>query len=199
MNSEGLPRRSIRYVAKALRPRQTPSCRSEGTANPAMSERAQDLVTLAIWMQGERARTGVCLSDVEARFGVKRSTAERMLRAVKDIFGQYEPASSCSTPRKRWRTSPTARSSSAFAPAAPRRWPGICGPGATRSRSSSLGISGSGWTGDAGSGVLPGERTAPSATRGRRRACHPPAAHRQQQLSPRAQIDGGPQVPDHGS
>jgi predicted DNA-binding transcriptional regulator YafY len=42
-------------------------------------------------MQGERARTGVCLDDIEARFGVRRSTAERMLRAVKDLFGQYEP------------------------------------------------------------------------------------------------------------
>ncbi len=53
-----------------------------------MYERAKDLLTLAIRMQG--AATGVSLDDIQAEFKVERRTAERMRDAVDALFGGLE-------------------------------------------------------------------------------------------------------------
>ena len=48
-------------------------------------ERAQDIVRLAIRLQG--ALGGLTLDDVQADFGISRRTAERLRDAVVDVFG----------------------------------------------------------------------------------------------------------------
>ena len=50
-----------------------------------MYERAEDLLALAIRMQG--SADGISLSDIEEMFGVGRRTAERMRDAVSRVFG----------------------------------------------------------------------------------------------------------------
>src|ERR1700723_1052925 len=54
-----------------------------------MYERAKDLLRLAIWMQG--STTGISLDDIQGEFQVERRTAERMLDAVKELFGVDAP------------------------------------------------------------------------------------------------------------
>jgi predicted DNA-binding transcriptional regulator YafY len=53
-----------------------------------MYERAEDLLALAIRMQG--SATGVSLDDIEGMFGVGRRTAERMRDAVVRVFGELD-------------------------------------------------------------------------------------------------------------
>ena len=51
-------------------------------------ERLQDLMRLALHLQG--AFGGLTLDDIQSRFGVSRSTAERMRTAVGEVFGPLE-------------------------------------------------------------------------------------------------------------
>jgi predicted DNA-binding transcriptional regulator YafY len=53
-----------------------------------MYERAEDLLNLAIRLQGSTA--GISLDDIQAMFGVQRRTAERMRDAVARLFGPLE-------------------------------------------------------------------------------------------------------------
>ncbi|MCY4592563.1 MAG: WYL domain-containing protein [Alphaproteobacteria bacterium] len=63
-------------------------------------ERVKDIIMLAIRMQGLRA--GVTLDDIREKFGVSRSTAERMREAVEWAFGSLEVVESGDN-RRHWR------------------------------------------------------------------------------------------------
>ena len=65
-------------------------------------ERAQQLVELAIRMQG--SPSGLTLDDIQSEFSVSRRTAERMRDAVEGAFGPLEEGES-EDRRKRWRLS----------------------------------------------------------------------------------------------
>ena len=58
------------------------------TRERPMYERAEDLLNLAIRLQG--STVGLSLDDIGAMFGVKRRTAERMRDAVSRLFGELE-------------------------------------------------------------------------------------------------------------
>ncbi len=64
-----------------------------------MYERAEDLLKLAMRMQG--SATGVALEDIQEDFGVGRRTAERMRDAVARVFGALD-ARPCEDRRLRW-------------------------------------------------------------------------------------------------
>ena len=68
-----------------------------------MYERAEDLLVLAIRMQG--SVTGVSLDDIESMFGVGRRTAERMRDAVVRLFGELDTRPSDDR-RVRWSLPP---------------------------------------------------------------------------------------------
>src|SRR3954469_7126712 len=65
-----------------------------------MYERSEDIVRLALMLQG--SRTGVGLDDIRHEFDVSRRTAERMRDAVLRAFPQVEEVPT-GEKQKRWR------------------------------------------------------------------------------------------------